>query len=271
MSILDHDTAPRAPALLIACLMLAVIAASAWLRLGRPQEPCGLWPLCRIEHVRVSDIADETLQAPLAPAVRAVHRAAASLALPVIVILLVTALTRTPRDGRTARGAALLLAVALGLAVLGVLAGGSRAVPVVLGNLLGGFAMLAGAWCLLPWAGNAAREDLRPAARLALTAWLLQIGLGALSGLLAPGYAGGAHLAWALVAAGMTARVARRAQRAGLRGIGTALLALVAAQWIVGGISALLGAPPALVVIHNLSAAAGLAVLAGLSWPRHPR
>lgn len=269
MPSLDRAASLRAAAGLMVCLMLAVIAASAWLRLARPHEPCGLWPLCRIDHARVMTV-DDTREAPLAPAVRALHRAAASLALPVIVFVLVTALARKPRDGRSARAATVLLTLALGLAVLGVLAGGSRAAPVVLGNLFGGFGMLAAAWCLLPWATSPPREDLRHAARLALCAWLLQIALGALSGLLAPGYVGVAHLAWALLAASMTARVARRARRTGLRGTGIALLALVGVQWILGGLSAVLGAPPTLVVIHSLSAAAGLALLAGLSWPRPP-
>lgn len=269
MPSLDREAALRGFALALVALMLAVIAASAWLRLARPHETCAPWPLCRIEHSRAPDAVDDARQAPLAPAVRAVHRAAATLALPVILAILVTALARTPRDGRAARGGALLLAFALGLAVLGVLAGGSRAVPVVLANLLGGFALLAGAWCLLPWsAPPAASVDLRPQARLALAAWLIQIALGVLSGKLATSYAGFAHLAWALIAAGSTARLAKRARRAGLRGSGDALLALVAAQWIVGGSAALLGTPAALIVIHNLSAAAALALLAGLCWPR---
>lgn len=266
MPSLDREAALRGFAWALVCLLLAVIAASAWLRLARPQQACASWPLRRLEQ---TSVADDARQAPLAPAVRAVHRAAASLTLPVIFALLVTALARAPREARAARGGALLLAFALGLAVLGVLAGGSRAAPVVLGNVLGGFAMLAGAWCLLPWAtAPATRVDLQAHARIALAAWLLQIVLGVLSGALALRYAGFVHLAWAVVAAGLSARLAKRARRAGLRGIGTALLVLVAAQWVLGGSAALLGAPPALVLIHTLSAAAGLAVLAGLCWPR---
>lgn len=263
MSRLARDTPLHAGALVVVCLMLAVIAASAWLRLARSHEACGLWPLCRIEHARTLD-AIESTEAPQAPAVRAVHRVAASLALPVIAVMLVFALRRRPRERRATRGVALLLAFALGLAVLGAVAGGSRAIAVVLANLLGGYAMLAAAWCLLPAASAATDTDLRPAARRALAAWVLQIVLGALSGLLAPSYTAVVHLAWAFVVAGATAGVAKRARRGGLRGVGTALLAVVSAQWILGVGAALLGAPPALIVLHGLVAATGLALLAGL-------
>lgn len=254
----------------LVALMLLVIVASAWLRLGRDAVDCALWPVCRFEHAMQAGAA--AAQAPFAGPVRAVHRAAASLALPLILAALVAATVRLPRLVRARRLATLLLAVALGLAALGVAAGGSQAGPVVLGNLLGGFTMLAAALALARHAHPIAAElvALRVPARRALLAWLLQVMLGAVSAHGVLGVAAVLHLGWAFVTAAWTARLARRVRRAGAATLGNLLLVLIACQWLLGGAAALRGAPATLVVLHNLSAAGGFALLALLAWMPRP-
>ena len=122
-----------------AALMFVVIVASAYLRHWQAGLACPDWPAC---YGRV-DV--EAVAAPPLPvrAARLAHRLAASSVLVAIAGLLLVAWTQAPRRPREGTLAAIAFALALGLAALGVATPGSLVPAVALGNLLGGYAILA--------------------------------------------------------------------------------------------------------------------------------
>ena len=253
---------------LLVLLMLVVIGVSAWLRLAAPRAVCDSWPLCRITSDPTAGMYAAATTEQLRP-VRAVHRAAATLALVVVLALLAVALVPRPRDWQAARTASMLLALALGLSVLGIATAGSRALPVVFGNLFGGYAMLAMAFSMTrqrPVEDAQAAQALARRARLGVLLWVMQIALGATSGGGTASPAGIVHLGMAIIATGWAYRVGRRACGVGLRVEGRLLMALSLAQWLLGGAAAWSGAPATMVVAHSVSAACGLAVLVSLQW-----
>ncbi|MBL8362734.1 MAG: hypothetical protein JNN18_19770 [Rubrivivax sp.] len=269
------------PALLRSCthallvLMLVVTSASAWLRLSAPREPCIDWPACRLQ----AEPATMTFaQAPsdTERAVRTLHRVAASaVLLGTIALLLALRGKSAPRGVRGA--AAGLLALALALSALGVATGGSRAGSaatasmVMLGNLVGGLAMVAAAarlWACARRPVHATCGGARPPPMLlapALVLWLAQAALGALSGAGALRIAPQGHLLLALAVLTCTVLLARHALLARHRRTAAALLALAVLQPLAGGVAAMLDAPVASVLLHNLGAALGVATLA--AWP----
>jgi hypothetical protein len=247
----DHSTAAplalRRIALLCVALMAVVVVASAFLRhLGATAALQAAW-------------ASELVLA------RQVHRVAATLALLGAVAMVV--LARRSRS-RVALAWS-LLGVGLLLSVLGVVAGASRAAPVVLINLAGGLAMLA--LCVRLAAGET-RASVGRAAWSLLGLVALQAAAGALASANASAdcveltgcsaYAllhrvSGVLLAIALIVFG--ARVAWRLQRpsrAALALIGLLLL-------LLGTVAAGIGSTtlPLLIVMHN---ALGAAAVAGL-------
>ncbi len=82
----------RALASIALLLMVAVVVASAWLRLAQPRAACVDWPGCRAAMQPPLGIAaDATLGSPtLMALVRGVHRLAASMLLLVAIVLAVT-------------------------------------------------------------------------------------------------------------------------------------------------------------------------------------
>lgn len=260
-----HHTV-QALAWTLVMLMLVVIGVSAWLRLAQPRATCDIWPLCRAVMTTPATLHASASAEQLRPA-RVVHRVAASSALLVILVLLVVALARPPRDRDTARAAWLLLLLAVALSVLGIASAGSRALPVVFGNLFGGYAMLAVAFGITR---TQAVDDARTAQRLARDArlgvllWAMQIALGATAGAGAPTAAAFVHLGLAIVAAGWAMRVARQARAAGLAFEARLLKTLALAQWLIGASAAWLGAPAALLVAHDVCAAGGVALMFGM-------
>lgn len=235
---------PRVAALCTA-LMLVVVVASAFLR----------------HH------ADQAAWASQFALARQVHRVAATLVLLGAVALVW--LARRERDGAALRRAVALLGVALLLSAVGVAAGASRAPPVVLVNLLGGFMMLALAARLTV----AERATAGRAAAWLLALMALQAAGGAWASATAPeacaSWLGcdliatlhrgvGAVLAVSLVMVGARAGW-RRAQASG------AALALIGALLLMlGALAALLGTRslPLLAVVHGAFAAAAVALLA---------
>jgi cytochrome c oxidase assembly protein subunit 15 len=275
--------------------MLVVVGASAWLRLMSPRASCSDWPACRVAAQGLW-LGEAPQSAPEgAGLVRGLHRAAASGVL-VLVIALVVLAARAPRhtavhptqraaqpagdtpSGARPRGALrpalglplALLALALALSVLGIATPGSRSALMMLGNLLGGFAMLALALALARRL-SALPLPLPPRWRAAAAAgallWFVQAAAGALSG--APPASGTTapvlHFVLALIAASWAFAVGLAAHAAGRRREALALLALCALQVGLGIASALAGAAPALVQLHNAGAALGLAVLTSLA------
>jgi hypothetical protein len=248
----DHSTAAplalRRIALLCVALMAVVVVASAFLRhLGATAALQAAW-------------ASELVLA------RQVHRVAATLALLGAVAMVV--LARRSRS-RVALAWS-LLGVGLLLSVLGVVAGASRAAPVVLINLAGGLAMLA--LCV-----RLALSDTR--AGVGRAAWIV-LGLVALqAGALASANASsdcealtgcsayallhrvsGVLLAIALIFFG--AQVAWRLQRPS--GAALALIGLL--LLLLGTVAAGIGSTtlPLLIVMHNALGAAAVGLLARL-------
>ena len=226
--------APRAIATAALGLMLAVVAASAFIRLSA--------------HPGTAvDIA------------RGVHRVSASLAGLAVLLLAAFAFWRRERVG-AALGA---LALTVFLAVLGRSAGSAPPPPAALGNLLGGLALAA----LLAWLLGRTRAPLASAAgnrRLAAGALGLAV-LQCIFGALTATYFARepsaaltlAHAATGIAVGGFAAWLAMRLRRP--------LLALLAGIVLgAGAASALLELPPAAALAHPFAVALLLCALAEL-------
>lgn len=124
-------------------LLLVVTSVSAFIRLSRAGLGCEPWPQCYVQRAELPSAALEALDTPAVTAARKVHRVVASTALLVVIVLLALTVARRPRQWRAGRLALALLGLSLFLAVLGAATGASRAPAVALGNLLGGFLMVA--------------------------------------------------------------------------------------------------------------------------------
>jgi len=250
-------------------LMIVVTSVSAWLRLAQPRPPCPQWPVCRALGMQLP--APATLDA--APPVRnldlprALHRSVASLTLVLVCVLVAVALARRPRNWRAGGPALALLGLALGLAALGIATTGAHGAAILLGNMLGGFSMLALAWRMTRPPGAldpapARGVDRRAAIGIAL--WAGQAAVGAISGTGAGLVVAWLHPVLALVVSIWVLSLGAFVRRHGLFREGTALMVITLLQWPLGISAALLDAPPGLVLVHNTSAACGMALLAGL-------
>lgn len=260
----------------ILVLMACVVSASAWLRLAQARVDCVAWPACRgttaqaAAHAALAPVrADPRLGAAATlERVRGLHRVVATLALLGVVALVVALWRERVRRPALLRPALALLGLALFLSALGVVTPGSRATTVLLGNLLGGYGMLALAAALLARLvlARPVSPGLARRAAWAAAVWWTMAALGAISG------AGGAHLApplhlaLALVALPLAARVAWTAlaePQPMARALGLVLAALVPLQFVLGALAADQAAPPGWVLLHNATAAwAGAALLA---------
>ena len=286
---MDADTA--APRLLRrwawACLLLLVLVTglSAFLRHSAEGLGCQPWPACHAMGAAPTGAAQMVA--------RAAHRVAATAVLLLAIGGLFLALRARRR--REAALYALLLLLAVLLAWLGIHTAGSRVPAVALGNLLGGFLMLATAARLIgPTAGRGlgaaaagvalllvlqigsgvlvsashaglACEDLRSCAEQARAAgWPWQalkpwVGAGLLPG-------DGALLQWlhragAWGAALGTLALGALALRRGRRADGLLMLGLLASQWVLGLVVGSAGLPLVAVLLHNLGSALLLALV----------
>ena len=239
-----------------ACLVLMglVVVASAFLRLHGASDALA------VAWARELEIT------------RGVHRFAATL-----VLLGAIAMMWLARRDRRAQA---LVASGLMLSVLGVVTGASRAAPVVVLNLVGGFAMLAlcAALATPPHAGAdlpAPRRSARSTARVLLAIVFVQAAFGAWASATPSAACGvvagcgalpivhravGALLAVALIVFG-----SRAAWRDG-RSSAAALALLAFLSLLVGVLGAGFGsgALPMLAVVHNALAAAMVAMLVRL-------
>ena len=178
------STALRRIALVCALLVLAIAGLSAFLRLSKVGLGCEPWPACYGQELRALQRGD----APDAGAAQAVavarlaHRVLASTALVLVIVLAMGAFTGKPAPRAAPTLALGLLAMALFLAGLGWFTAGSRVPAVALGNLLGGFAMLALSWRLAM--RDAPASARRPSharwAAAALAVLLVQVAFGGL-------------------------------------------------------------------------------------------
>jgi len=135
----------RRLALLCAVLVLVVVSLSAYMRQTKAGLGCTDWPNCYGQSLRqlqhgVAASVDEQFSTATA---RLVHRiAAVAVLLLVIVMVYVCFGVQSVLRAEGAMALA-LLGLALFLAVLGRWSSGTRVPVVAMGNLLGGFAMLA--------------------------------------------------------------------------------------------------------------------------------
>ena len=174
------SSALRRIALVCALLVLGIAAVSAFLRLSKVGLGCQPWPACYGQELRAlqrGEPLDDAAVQGIAVA-RLAHRLLASTALVLVIVLAMGALTRKPVQRGEAALALGLLAVALFLAGLGWFTAGSRLPAVALGNLLGGFTMLALSWRLAAPVAPAAPAAGWAVAALAAT--VVQVTLGGL-------------------------------------------------------------------------------------------
>lgn len=175
----------RRIALLCAVLVLLITGLSAYLRLAKAGLGCEPWPQCYGQTLREQQqgAAPDEQTAQAVVLARLTHRMVASVALVLVLVMVMTTLTSRPVPRADAALALGLLALVLFLAGLGLRTGASRLPAVALGNLLGGFAMLALAWRL---AAPPARPAGAPGAALSrwaaatLVVLVLQVVLGGL-------------------------------------------------------------------------------------------
>jgi len=127
-------------ALAAATLTFVVIVASAFMRHSQAGLACADWPSCYGRIETADAVATPSAGVRLA---RVAHRIAATGVLVLVIGMLLVAWTQRPawkREGTLAVGA---LAGAGALAALGIVTPGARLPAVTLGNLLGGYLMLA--------------------------------------------------------------------------------------------------------------------------------
>ena len=173
-------------------VVLAITSLSAFIRLSRTGLGCEPWPECYAQRAGSAGAAVAEKPDTAVTAARIAHRVVAVAALLLVISMVMTAFASTPvmrREGRMALG---LLVLAVLLAVLGRWSAGARVPAVILGNLLGGFAMFALSWRLArsvgqPPAAGGARDRLATWACIGAGLLVLQIVLG---GLVSAGHAG---------------------------------------------------------------------------------
>jgi cytochrome c oxidase assembly protein subunit 15 len=127
-----------------AALVLVVIVTSAYLRLSQAGLSCDDWPAC---YGRTAVDGADTASTVQRVA-RFAHRVAAgAVGALLLALVLISAVQRPPLKRQTTIAVAAAL-IALGLAALGTATPGTRLPAVTLGNLGGGFALLALLWWL---------------------------------------------------------------------------------------------------------------------------
>ena len=141
---IEHRLASlRKMAVLCAVLVLLITSLSAFIRLTRSGLGCEPWPQCYGQSARQVQQSAAPPASAWVTSARITHRVTAVAALLLIIVMLMATLSKSPmmwREGRMVLG---LLALALFLAVLGRWTTDARVPALVLGNLLGGFAMFA--------------------------------------------------------------------------------------------------------------------------------
>ncbi|MEP7283101.1 MAG: COX15/CtaA family protein [Rubrivivax sp.] len=139
----------RRLAWLCTVLMLATLSLSAFLRLSQAGLGCDDWPGCYGQTLRIALAGDPVPAGNAVAAARLAHRGVASLTLLLVIVMTMATLARKPILKRSGALSLALLLLALGLAALGIATPGARLPAVAMGNLLGGFVMLALCWRLV--------------------------------------------------------------------------------------------------------------------------
>jgi heme a synthase len=165
-----------------AVLVLVVTSLSAYMRLSKAGVGCGDWPRCYGQSLRESQqgVAVHPEEQAATAVARLVHRIAATGALLLVVTMVLVCLGARPLLRDEGVLAVALLGLALFLAVLGRWSSDARIPAITLGNVLGGFMMVALSVRLAVAGLGLESPRLRLWAGAALLAMLMQIGLGSL-------------------------------------------------------------------------------------------
>jgi cytochrome c oxidase assembly protein subunit 15 len=172
----------RRLALICAAAVLTVTSLSAYIRLSKAGSGCADRPQCYGQSLRPlqQGVAPGTAEPAAIRGARAAHRVVALLALLLVVMMVTICFTARPvwrAEGSMALG---LLALVAFLAVLGRWSSGARVPAVTIGNLLGGFSMVALSLRLALAGRPLAAVHLRPWAIVATLLLLAQVALGGL-------------------------------------------------------------------------------------------
>lgn len=261
----------RRMALLCAVLVLLITSLSAFIRLSKAGLSCAEWPACYGQGLR--DLQQgrpaEFGEGAATAAARLAHRVVATTALLLVIAILAACLTARPVPRQEAAVALALLFLALFLAVLGRWSSDARLPAVAMGNLVGGFAMLALCWRLTQRGAGIASPGLRRLAWLGTALCAVQVALG---GLLSASYAATScpsGLSPCLAAAGNVPWSAldpwREPQLAATVPINAAGALALAVHWLSGMAAALVLAAVGLGALRGARPRAGALLLAALA------
>lgn len=171
---------------LCAVLMLATVLLSAYMRLSQAGLGCQPWPACYAQSAREQPHLRPAEEPSTAVAMaRGAHRGVAFGVLVLAVVMVMLARSQGARGGSAElrRLTTWTLGLVLALALLGVFTPGARLPAVAMGNLLGGFGVLALCGMLADRhraAGRSPAPTLVRAARVAAVVLGVQITWGAL-------------------------------------------------------------------------------------------
>lgn len=175
----------RRLALLSFALVLVVTTLSAYMRLTAAGLGCADWPSCYGASLR-ADAEPVVAQAGVLLA-RMLHRLAAVTVLVLALTMAAASFLGKPRLRREGWMSLGMIALALGLAVLGRFTPGAKVPAVAIGNVLGGFAMLLLSWRIHRGASTNAAARWSTATLALMLLLILQIALGVL---VSAGYSG---------------------------------------------------------------------------------
>ena len=163
-------------------MVLAVTSLSAYLRLNKAGFGCADWPQCYGQSLRQQQqgMAVSADEQSATAAARLAHRVAAVTALLLVLVMVMACFGARPVLRTQGAMALALLALALFLALLGRWSSAARVPAVTMGNLLGGFAMLALCTRLAVAGVSLPASRLRGWAVVATLLLLVQLALGAL-------------------------------------------------------------------------------------------
>lgn len=303
MRSLDRQgSALRPMAWVCVVLVLLITLLSAYMRLDKAGIGCQPWPQCHAQSASTAAASAAPAEGGPTPAIvaaRLAHRVAAVAVLLLVLAMAATSLGTRPRWRLETAEVLALLATTLFLAVLGVWTAQSRLPAVALGNLLGGFLMLALGLRLATRRPTAAPARWRAWIWITAALVLLQVALGGMASTtgsilscsgLADCWSAAQSSSWSALdpwrvpalpgdGAGVSGAPVQLAHRLGalavlLCGLPLALrmrrhdrgalplLVCLLAQAVLGPSLVALGFPMALVLLHNLLAALTLALLA---------
>lgn len=249
-----------------AALVLSVICISAFIRLSAAGQGCTDLPRCS-DGRQLQGRAGEADRGATMVAARMVHRVVAVATLLLIVAMLIAVLAVRPIDWRIVLPVLGLLALALALAGLGRWSGTARVPAVAVGNLIGGFLMLALCWRLRGRIDGLLNPvQSRRLGRYAGPLAVILLGQIALGALVSAGVVSApAHGTGALLITAAAVPLCLAAWRRGARRPALVVFSVLAAQIALGLLLVVESLPLGFALAHNLLAAVLLAAVFSLA------